>query len=101
MDIVIQGTGADTFAKNLDLQNIWLKEDAVRINNADDVLARSVTEQASKLGFEVNCVPNGLSISQFGIITLDMDSTLIELFILPAFPSVPGSNLRRSSGTLC
>lgn len=79
MDIVIQGTGADTFAKNLDLQNIWLKEDAVRINNADDVLSRSVTEQASKLGFEVNCVPNGLSISQFGIITLDMDSTLIEL----------------------
>ena len=47
MDIVIQGTGADTFAKNLDLQNIWLKEDAVRINNTAAVLARRVTEQAS------------------------------------------------------
>lgn len=79
MDIILQGTGADAFVQNLDLRNVWFKTDAVRINNADDALAKEITARASELGFEENCVPNGLSITQFGILALDMDSTLIEL----------------------
>ena len=35
MDIVIQGTGAEAFAEKLNLRNIWIKSDTVRINEAD------------------------------------------------------------------
>lgn len=79
MDIVIEGMGADAFAESLAIKNIWVKPNAVRINGADDVLTQDLLERGTKLGFDVNCVPDGLSIKNFGILTLDMDSTLIEL----------------------
>ena len=79
MDIVIQGEGAGAFAHQLTIKNIWVKENAVRINGADDVLSQELMAEAEKLGFDVNCLPDGLSIKDFGLVTLDMDSTLIEL----------------------
>ena len=79
MDIVIQGAGAEAFAEKLNLRNIWIKPDAVRVNEADSTLTQELVEQATKQGFDVNCVPNGLSIKNFGLLALDMDSTLIEL----------------------
>lgn len=79
MDIVIQGTGAEAFAQKLSLKNIWIKPDAVRINKADSTLTQELMEQATKQGFDVNCVPDNLSIKNFGLLALDMDSTLIEL----------------------
>ena len=79
MDIVIQGGGAGAFAHQLTIKNIWVKENAVRINGADDVLSQELMAEAEKLGFDVNCLPDGLSIKDFGLVTLDMDSTLIEL----------------------
>lgn len=79
MDIVIQGEGAGAFAHQLTIKNIWVKENAVRINGADDVLSQELMTEAEKLGFDVNCLPDGLSIKDFGLVTLDMDSTLIEL----------------------
>lgn len=79
MDIVIQGEGAGAFAHQLTIKNIWVKENAVRINGADDVLSQEIMAEAEKLGFDVNCLPDGLSIKDFGLVTLDMDSTLIEL----------------------
>lgn len=79
MDIVIQGEGAGAFAHQLTIKNIWVKENAVRINGADDVLSQELMVEAEKLGFDVNCLPDGLSIKDFGLVTLDMDSTLIEL----------------------
>lgn len=79
MDIVIQGAGAEAFAEKLNLRDIWIKSDAVRINEADSTLAQELVEQATKQGFDVNCVPDGLSIKNFGLLALDMDSTLIEL----------------------
>ena len=79
MDIVIQGEGAGAFAHQLTIKNIWVKENAVRINGADNVLSQELMAEAEKLGFDVNCLPDGLSIKDFGLVTLDMDSTLIEL----------------------
>ena len=79
MDIIIQGAGVEAFAEKLNLKNIWIKSDAVRINEADSTLAQELVEQATKQGFDVNCVPDGLSIKNFGLLALDMDSTLIEL----------------------
>lgn len=79
MDIVIQGEGAGAFAHQLTIKNIWVKENAVRINGADDVLSQELMAEAEKLGFDVNCLHDGLSIKDFGLVTLDMDSTLIEL----------------------
>ena len=79
MDIVIQGEGAGAFAHQLTIKNMWVKENAVRINGADDVLSQELMAEAEKLGFDVNCLPDGLSIKDFGLVTLDMDSTLIEL----------------------
>lgn len=79
MDIVIQGEGVGAFAHQLTIKNIWVKENAVRINGADDVLSQELMAEAEKLGFDVNCLPDGLSIKDFGLVTLDMDSTLIEL----------------------
>ncbi len=79
MDIVIQGEGAGAFAHQLTIKNIWVKKNAVRINGADDVLSQELMAEAEKLGFDVNCLPDGLSIKDFGLVTLDMDSTLIEL----------------------
>ena len=79
MDIIIQGTGADVFAEKLALRNIWIKSDAVRINGTDDILTQELMDQAAKQGFDVNCVPDALSIKDFGLLALDMDSTLIEL----------------------
>ena len=79
MDIVIQGAGAEAFAEKLNLRDIWIKSDAVRINEADSTLTQELVEQATKQGFDVNCVPDGLSIKNFGLLALDMDSTLIEL----------------------
>ena len=76
MDIVIQGEGAGAFAHQLTIKNIWVKENAVRINGADDVLSQELMAEAEKLGFDVNCLPDGLSIKDFGLVTLDMDSTL-------------------------
>lgn len=79
MDIIIEGTGADAFAEKLAIKGIWLKPNALRINGVDDALTQKLVNQATKLGFDVNCVPNGLSIKNFGLLALDMDSTLIEL----------------------
>ena len=79
MDIIIQGAGVEAFAEKLNLKNIWIKSDAVRINDVDNTLTQELVEQANKLGFDVNCVPDGLSIKNFGLLALDMDSTLIEL----------------------
>lgn len=79
MDIVIQGKEAQTLAQKLTLKNIWVKPDAIRVNGVDDVISQQLIEEATKLGLDVNCLPDGLSIKDFGIVTLDMDSTLIEL----------------------
>ncbi len=79
MDIVIQGKGAAAFAEQLTIKNIWVKEDAIRVNGADDILSQELMAKAERLGFDVNCLPDGLSIKNFSIVTLDMDSTLIEL----------------------
>ena len=79
MDIVIQGKEAQTLAQKLTLKNIWVKPDAIRVNGVDDVISQQLIEEATKLVLDVNCLPDGLSIKDFGIVTLDMDSTLIEL----------------------
>ena len=42
MDIVIQGAGAEAFAEKLNLRDIWIKSDAVRINEADSTLTQEL-----------------------------------------------------------
>lgn len=79
MDIVIQGTGAESFASALKSENFWIKPNAVRLNNVNDVLAQELILKASQSELDINCLPSNFSIRNFGIITLDMDSTLIEL----------------------
>lgn len=79
MDIVIQGSGAERLAEKFSLQNVWIKSNAIRLNKVNEKISQQCLSEAEKLGLDINCLPDGLSIKNFGIVTLDMDSTLIEL----------------------
>ena len=81
VDIVIEGQGAQVFADQLTIKNIWRKENAVRLcsQNADSDCINDMVESARAAQLDVNVVPSGLSIRSFGILALDMDSTLIQL----------------------
>lgn len=81
VDIVIEGRGARAFADQLTIKNIWRKENAVRLCNlnADSDCINDMVESARAAGLDVNVVSSGLSIRSFGILALDMDSTLIQL----------------------
>lgn len=79
MDIVIQGSGAERLAEKFSLQNVWIKPNAIRLNKVNEKISQQCLSEAEKLGLDINCLPDGLSIKNFGIVTLDMDSTLIEL----------------------
>ena len=79
MDIVIQGSEAERLAEKFSLQNVWIKPNAIRLNEVNEKISQQCLSEAEKLGLDINCLPDGLSIKNFGIVTLDMDSTLIEL----------------------
>ncbi len=79
MDIVIQGSEAERLAEKFSLQNVWIKPNAIRLNKVNEKISQQCLSEAEKLGLDINCLPDGLSIKNFGIVTLDMDSTLIEL----------------------
>ncbi len=81
VDIVIHGPDAQALLKTLNVEHVWIKPQAVRIVGLDagcDCI-QTIVESARKAHLDVNVVQHGLSIRNFGIITLDMDSTLIQL----------------------
>lgn len=81
VDIVIEGQGAHAFADRLTVKNIWRKDNAIRLCdlNTDSDCVNDIVESARGAGLDVNVVKSGLSIRSFGILALDMDSTLIQL----------------------
>lgn len=81
VDIVIEGQGARAFADRLTVKNIWRKDNAIRLCdlNTDSDCVNDIVESARGAGLDVNVVKSGLSIRSFGILALDMDSTLIQL----------------------
>ena len=81
VDIVIEGQGARAFADRLTVKNIWRKDNAIRLCdlNTDSDCVNDIVESARGSGLDVNVVKSGLSIRSFGILALDMDSTLIQL----------------------
>ena len=85
VDIVIEGQGAHAFADRLTVKNIWRKDNAIRLCdlNTDSDCVNDIVESARGAGLDVNVVKSGLSIHSFGILALDMDSTLNDIRLPP------------------
>ena len=81
MDIIIEGQGCEQLLEGIHFCNVWVKDNAIRVRhvNLEDKAASEFMEKATQSNFEVNTVADDLSIKSFGLLALDMDSTLIEL----------------------
>lgn len=81
MDIIIEGQGCEKLLKTRNFENVWTKDNALRVRhvNNQDAAVVDLMQEATKACFEVNTVTDDLSIKSFGLLALDMDSTLIEL----------------------
>ena len=78
-DLIISGNNIEKFDVNLKAKTVWRKKQALRICNIDQKSADAILNQAKTFELEANIVPANLSIKNFGLIALDMDSTLIQL----------------------
>lgn len=81
MDIIIEGQGCEQLLEGIHFSNVWVKDNAIRVRhvNLEDKAVSEFMEKATQSNFEVNTVADDLSIKSFGLLALDMDSTLIEL----------------------
>lgn len=78
-DLVIKGANAEEFASQLQLSDVWTKSQSARLCNLNAEQAQALSLKAKSAKLDANIVEAGLSIKNFGLIALDMDSTLIQL----------------------